>query len=257
MNNDGHMVSEIAALRRTVSRMAASTTLPGVSVIPWTLVPTPMLNGWHNLNSSYPARYTRLSSGLVVLSGIIAGGTINQGAFILPPEVWPTGSVCHFPVSGNNSFGQLNVGGDGVVLPASPTNNTFVYLDGVSYPAAAANLPWVPISASIGLQNSWVDTSTADAARFVKLSSGLVCLAGGIKSGLTDGSPAFVLPAGCWPVANSNAQFPVCSHNLFGSLAIQSATIADTTIVAGEVQVTPPSSNLSVYLDSVRFPAAS
>ena len=106
----------------------------------WSTV-TAFVNGW---TSPSTVRYTKLASGLVVLSGWIAGGTVNQPAFTLPAGYGPAqGSVWYLDsgvveVLGDDDWRAV-LGSDPVSLAGQVVPNTgpsAILLDGVIFPAA-------------------------------------------------------------------------------------------------------------------------
>lgn len=73
--------------------------------------------------------------GFIHLRGIIKLGTVGSTAFTLPPGMRPSSTVLH-PVISNNAIGRLDIAADGTVKPVSPSNNTWVSLDGVQFKSA-------------------------------------------------------------------------------------------------------------------------
>ena len=249
MTTETHIVAEMLDVKRTVNRLAASVVLPQQVVIPWTWI-TAFAHGWVNYASGNQARYTLLSDGMVHLSGAIKNGTVNGtstwpgvAAFTLPADCRPSGDSW-FAVSSANAFGQVCIHPNGQVCVFAPSHNSLVQLDGICFPVAPA---WTWVSA---FQNYWQNFSGDNQARFTKLSSGLVVLAGLIDaSGYPGGSPpigqvAFQLPSGYTPALP--ATFAVPSYNSLGCVIVESD---------GSVGILNPSSPYGVTLDGIRFAA--
>lgn len=93
-------------------------------------------NGWTNVNAAVngPASYWRDPFGIVHLSGMITGGSVNLAAFTLPAGYCPTYEM-QLAISSNDLFGQLRITQAGAVIPriASAAGNT--NLNGISFRA--------------------------------------------------------------------------------------------------------------------------
>lgn len=73
--------------------------------------------------------------GFVHIQGVIASGTVGQSAFTLPPGYRPDKQY-PFPAVSNGAIGRVDVFSDGTVVPASPSSNVWVTLNGITFPAA-------------------------------------------------------------------------------------------------------------------------
>ena len=98
-------------------------------------------NGWTHYGSPYSkAAYYKTPDGWVRLFGVIAGGTVGSPAFELPPGYRPDSSALPGPFavfSGSaNSIGRVDVTSGGVVTPISPSSNTSVSLEGITFKAS-------------------------------------------------------------------------------------------------------------------------
>lgn len=103
-------------------------------------------NSWANLGlpASQPqARYRKTSSGMVVLSGVITGGTVGQPAFVLPAGYRPyygsgtSGTQAWFTVASNSStaLGSIEVRNDGSIIPN--VGSAWWFLDNIQFFAEA------------------------------------------------------------------------------------------------------------------------
>lgn len=90
-------------------------------------------HSWVNYNAAanMVARFKK-KDGFVYLSGFIKSGTIDQSAFTLPAGYWPSARVILTTLS-NNAIGRVQVENDGRVVPATPSTNTWVNLDGLFF----------------------------------------------------------------------------------------------------------------------------
>lgn len=99
--------------------------------------------GYTNSWTFYGAPYSKAAFfkdvlGWVHLTGVIKSGTVASSAFQLPPGYRPAAAPGPFAVfSGSaNSIGRVDVGTDGTVTPQSPSSNTSVSLEGITFQAA-------------------------------------------------------------------------------------------------------------------------
>jgi hypothetical protein len=94
-------------------------------------------NSWTFYGAPYSkAAYIRTPDGWVRLTGVIKLGTVGSSAFTLPPGYRPAVAPGPFAVVSNGVFGRVDVGTDGTVTPISPSNNTSVSLEGITFKAA-------------------------------------------------------------------------------------------------------------------------
>jgi hypothetical protein len=88
-------------------------------------------NSWANV-SGRPAAFWRDPLGFVHLRGRIDSGSVGDAAFTLPPGLRPP-QAATFAVVSNDAMGAVEVGTDGTVTPVTPSDNTYVSLDGISF----------------------------------------------------------------------------------------------------------------------------
>jgi len=106
----------------------------------WT--PLPLANGWTNYGAGYaPAQYVRLPSGLVVVQGLIAPGTLTDGTTVatLPASYRPAASLEFLTKTSTTTqsftvFDVLTSGALNIYHAAGAVN---VALFGISFPAEA------------------------------------------------------------------------------------------------------------------------
>jgi len=94
----------------------------------------PFMNGWVSWDSPYnPVGFWKDALGFVHLRGVLKSGTVGSAAFTLPPGMRPALSVGPLAVLSNGALGRVDIGADGTVTPQSPSNNTYVVLDGIHF----------------------------------------------------------------------------------------------------------------------------
>jgi hypothetical protein len=112
-------------------------------------VVTTFENGWSSYSSTNQVAYYKDPSGVVHLQGAIAGGTLTESAFTLPPGFRPDAEYAYFsPLStggsNNPALSELLLYGafyaetpslDGLVVPYVGSN-VYFSLDGVSFRGA-------------------------------------------------------------------------------------------------------------------------
>lgn len=90
-------------------------------------------NSWVNFGSTYyTAGFFKDALGYVHLRGLIKNGTVGISAFTLPVGYRPTGTM-FFNVLSNGAAGAVEVAINGDVSPKTPSNNTYVSLDGITF----------------------------------------------------------------------------------------------------------------------------
>ncbi len=95
-------------------------------------IPT-LQNGWINYEAGYiTARYRKLSSGLVVLSGLVKSGATGVPIFNLPSGYRPTANLIFPAVTSPNAIGRVDVVPSGDVLGRS-VDPGWVSLDGIRF----------------------------------------------------------------------------------------------------------------------------
>lgn len=95
------------------------------------------LNGWSRYSTSWiEPGYMIDSNGRVHLRGMIAGGTIGSPMFSIPSRFGPKNNHLFSVRHNDNSVnGRVDVRTNGDVVAISPTVNSWVSLDGISYTA--------------------------------------------------------------------------------------------------------------------------
>jgi len=94
-------------------------------------------NSWTHYGAPYSkAAYLKDPAGFVRLVGVIKSGTIGSPAFVLPPGYRPAVSPGPFTSVSAGSFGRVDIGTDGTVTPQSPSANSSVSLEGITFQAA-------------------------------------------------------------------------------------------------------------------------
>ena len=92
-------------------------------------------NSWVDNGGGFQAAgYFIDSDGFVNLLGAIKSGTVGSTAFTLPAGARPASSL-RFAVLSNAAIGGVQVASTGAVTPITPSNNTYVSLDGIRFKA--------------------------------------------------------------------------------------------------------------------------
>jgi hypothetical protein len=165
-----------------------------------------------------PASYAKDAYGIVSLSGVVNGGTLNTNAWTAPAGYTGMGA------SGSEShlLGTGYGGGIGYVVNAAVTGTTRprvspngVVLSGIKYASAGNTLEWNTITS---FMNGWGNYGGAfPTAQWALRPDGLVQLRGLIVGGGM-GTIAFRLPAGVRP--NQRLLLPSLSGDVLGRLDI-------------------------------------
>jgi len=154
-------------------------------------------NNWVDYSPPFTsAGYTKTSSGLIVLKGMVRGGAGTIG--ILPVGYRPTMNIT-FENSTNQAGGRVDVGPTGLVN-LSVGSNAWFSLDGIAFMPASATFT-VPT-----LQNGWVNYSPSSGdpnwqgAGYLTDSLGRVHTNGLVRAGtVTSPTTMFTLPVGLRP----------------------------------------------------------
>jgi hypothetical protein len=157
-------------------------------------------NGWVNYNLGYqPCGYTMTKYGVVVLKGLIQGGTTDNDTvlFQLPPLYRPSYRLI-FQVNGaTNQAARVDVDTDGTVRLFVGSTTAYVALDGIYFLPNSSLYSWTPLS----LQNGWTPYgSPYSPLQATKDAAGRVHIQGLIKQGtFATGTPIAQLPSGSEP----------------------------------------------------------
>ena len=169
------------------------------------------------------ARVSLLPSGIVVLSGLIAGGTTTADTTvgILPEGMRPDTDML-FPVNNADVARAIKVLATGEVqLSGSGNTSTYISIDGIAFPAAGV-ATWTPITTFL---NGWVDfgASRWGVPRIWVDPDGVIWFAGLLKNGSTTGEARmFTLPGGVTPHLEEHVA--VASNESFGAIGGETGT---------------------------------
>jgi len=245
-----------ASQNQTVSFRVSATNSAGTSsygttsvVIP--LWATPVLqNGWLNFagngysGTTYDtAAYTRTSSGLVALRGLVKNG--SGTIFTLPAGYRPSEQLVFLTVAGSDTTaGRVDILPDGSVS-LQVGSNGYVSLDSIRFMPAS---PIGPTFTTFTPLNSWVYFGGAFAQpAYAVDSAGRVQVKGLIKNGTaTSGTNIWSIPTSPINLAPPASNLiPVSSNNSIGAIniAVSTTTLA---IYAG--------SNVFLSLQSMYYP---
>lgn len=109
----------------------------GVADPAW-ITPSTLLNGWTTYDPTgfRPFRYRKLNSGLVLIAGLIKGGTA-AAFFQMPPGYRiSAGGGMVFPTIENSAVARVDLYADGT-LSRQLGGNTWLTLDGICWYAEA------------------------------------------------------------------------------------------------------------------------
>lgn len=199
------------------SLTSGSTRLPAPYTYP------ALQNGWVNYGGGHaPAQFIKLSSGVVLVSGLIRSGTITAGTtlFTLPPGYRP-GHQLMFPIATGDRIGRIYVQPDGRVQ-AGNVAAVWASLAGIAfYPADPARVWTAPTLINGFIDYATIDSSWPTFGYWVDPLSriwfrGLLSRNGATTS--TD-TPMFVLPANLCPALQLH--FPgIGTGDAFASLDV-------------------------------------
>jgi hypothetical protein len=192
-----------------------------------------LVNGWKTYNEQNAVswdrfaqpRAQRLHSGIVVLSGLVAGGsTATDTAILTLPVGYRPDTDMLFPVNNADTAKVVRVKANGEVqVQSSSWVSGYASLDGIAYPAAGV-ATWTNVGdGGSSFQNSWVDfgSSAYGVPRYWKDPYGFVWFSGLIKSGsTTDNAVMINLPSNYR--THLHARHKACSGSAFGIIGSQS-----------------------------------
>lgn len=196
-------------------------------------------NGWESYNTVQGATQwsepgvVRLPSGIVVLSGLITGGTVTSGTTIatLPAGYRPDTDMI-VGVLNNSNPRALTIGADGTIKTRGSFSAGFIGLDAIAFPAAGV-ATWTDVgSGGSSFANSWAGLSTATygTPAFWKDPYGLVWFRGLLAGGSTTNGTVMVnLPS--THRSNLANMMTSASNDVFGF--IQSAPATGLVFLTG------------------------
>lgn len=124
-------VDEMEVVRKLILRDSMSVASHRLQVIGKGGAPG-FANSWVNYaTTTAPAAFWKDAFGVIHLQGLIKSGTVGSAAFMLPPGFRPDYQHV-FGVVSNGAIGRVDVFADGSVVPASPSSNVYVTLDGIT-----------------------------------------------------------------------------------------------------------------------------
>lgn len=167
---------------------SAWSNMASISIPIWA---TPFLqNNWTNYSTTYnSAGYTKTSSGLVVLKGLIKrSGTFVSGEtlFTLPVGYRPS-TIMGFAVASVDASATLLINPDGTVTPTTNVSAGWLSLETVSFQPSTYSGTWTNLT----LANSWTNSNGTNDPLFsyTQDSTGRVLIRGKIVPGTqTDGT---------------------------------------------------------------------
>lgn len=201
-NTTSYTVPEVAHTDTVNTRVSATNTAgtstfgtSSITIPRWT--PFVLQNNWTDYGNVFSTSgYTKTSAGMVVLKGLVKGGTVGCSTPIatLPVGYRPEAKLI-FENSSNSAVGRLDVDLNGEVRACGGSNAWFS-LDGFTFMPSD-----VSFTGLTPLLNGWINYGSAHAdAAYMTDSNGRVHVKGVIRNGtVAGGTPIDNLPVGSRP----------------------------------------------------------
>jgi type II secretory pathway pseudopilin PulG len=207
---------------RVSATNSAGTSAYGLKSITVPLWATPVLqSGWSSFdanNWSTPG-YTKTSTGLVVLRGMVKAG--SSTIFTLPAGYRPAEYIM-FENSSNQAIGRIDIRSDGVIL-MTVGSNAWTSLDGIAFMPSGTTFTGIST-----FLNSWLNYSPGSGdpnwapAGYMTDGAGRVQTKGLVRAGTTaGGTPMFNIPAGSRP--SEYMHFTNVNSNSMGHISIDTS----------------------------------
>ena len=207
---------------------------------------TPMilLNGWSDYGGVFSTSgYTKTSEGMVVLKGLVKGGSASLVPIAQLPPGYRPGSDTVFQNSANSSVARVDVDANGNVL-FEVGSNAWYSLDGINFMPSSTS--FTALTTLNGWTNYAAPTYPA-ASYYVDASdSNRVHLQGLVKGGTTtDGTPIVTIPTSLQPSGYEHVSND--ANNGLGFIGVN--------YVSGQI-VAKGTSNAFLGLNALFYPAA-
>jgi len=176
ITDGGHQDTVEARVRSTNALGDSAWGTNSLTIPLW--APLILKGGWTDYAQGYTtAAYTKTKAGVVMLKGLVRGGTGDIGT--LPPDYAPE-KVIMFATSSNQVVGRLDIRADGTV-DAEVGNSAWFSLDGTAF------MPNGTTFTNFSYQNGWTtwDSANWNPAGYATDSLGRVHLRGLMKGGTT------------------------------------------------------------------------
>lgn len=223
---------------------SAWSTMTSLSIPLWTNFV--LQNNWidYSTSSWATAAYTKTSSGLVVLKGLIKSGTAGTTVATLPPGYRPSQNLLFTSIA-SSANARIDVLTNGNVNIANGSGD--LSLESVRFmPLAAGSFTNV----APPFYNGWTtynDSNYIITPRYNQDSSGRVNLEAMIASGTsTDGTTMFIMPAGLRPTLYAHLPASVCGN--YGVFALDQNSTGEVEAKGG--------SNCWHSLHTIYYPAS-
>lgn len=198
-------------------------------------------NGWTDYDQEYAtAAYTKTKAGVVMLKGLVKGGTGDIG--VLPPDYAPQKNIM-FATSSNQAVGRLDVRPDGTV-DAEVANSAWFSLDGTAF------MPSDTTFTNFTYQNGWTtwDPANWNPASYAVDGVGRVHLRGLMQGGtVTAGTTIFSVPTAI--LAPEYTHWVQIVNNSAGHL---SSVPSNSSVIAKNGATTSFNSVSAMYYTSAR-----
>lgn len=154
-------------------------------------VPPTLQNNWRNYDISYnKPGFTKTKAGVVMLRGMIAGGTASVGAnlFQLPEGYRPDYPLTFETITNSNVFSGVTVTADGIVA-VEKADNGWLSLDGIYFTASGS----VGFTNASPFYNSWNNYTAVYGGNYAPVSYGTDSVGRVHTRGLAAGSTGTAL----------------------------------------------------------------
>ena len=214
-----------------------------VTIPPWNALT--LQNSWNDYGNTFAtSAYTKSSDGVVMLKGLIRGGSTTAPGIIaqLPAGYWPSERLI-FQTSSVDTASRVDVDTNGNIYVVTGSTG-WVSLDGINFIPSNSTYTW---NAMAPFLNNWVVYSSPPWAlpAYTKDLTGRVHLKGLISGGTaTEGAPIKTLPAGYNPPEYMHISTGTGAS--FGFLSIDASS---------NILFRAPSSNSFLSLQEMYYPA--
>lgn len=134
-------------------------------------IPPTLQNGWRNYDAAFnKPGFTKTSSGIVMLRGLIAGGTASPGAniFQLPDDYCPPYNLTFETITNASVFSRVYINSAACTVYVTKADTGYLTLDGIYFPVGGA----VSFTNTTPFYNSWTNYITAYGGPYAPVSYG-------------------------------------------------------------------------------------
>ena len=207
-----------------------------------TQLPQTLKHNWHFAltiyNTGHPSA-TKLTNGIVRLSGSLSGGMSDTTAFVLPDGDRPSQTTVVPVDTFSETNGFIQIRPNGAVRPIGTAVTGFVSLAGVTFVAATTTLAMHKLTPSFPFTSSVSPRAGID-------SNGIVHMTGVLGNPTNSDGVLFVLP---------QAERPAHAIYLPTTGGVEGFDAMVVVLPSGVVTTHGPNATSQTYIDSLTFPA--